>query len=107
MLAWEKGSGQWAGWQLAQGFHLGSLSAWPWPLALQINHGNRVRLYHITSGETLEDDTDYKGRLSLGQDKSLSISRVTMQDSNIFVCQVGAGSYGVDEKHTRLFVYSE
>ncbi|XP_064029034.1 cell surface glycoprotein MUC18 isoform X2 [Pogoniulus pusillus] len=86
-------------------FHIPDNGSYAYINWFYINHGNRVRLYHITGEETLEDDTGYKGRLSLGQDKSLSISRVTMQDANIFVCQVGAGSYGVDEKHTRLFVY--
>ncbi|NXU08694.1 MUC18 protein, partial [Pardalotus punctatus] len=65
----------------------------------------QVRLYHITASGILEDDTDYKQRLSLGEDKSLSISRVTVQDARTFMCQVGAGSYGVGENSTELSVY--
>ncbi|NXG42837.1 MUC18 protein, partial [Psilopogon haemacephalus] len=70
-----------------------------------IDRGNRVRLYHITSEDTLEEDTEYKERLSLGKDNALSISAVRLHDPRTFVCQVGAGSYGVDEKHTKLLVY--
>ncbi|NWV82939.1 MUC18 protein, partial [Dasyornis broadbenti] len=65
----------------------------------------QVRLYHITASGVLEDGTDYKQRLSLGEDKALSISRVTVQDARTFVCQVGAGSYGVGENSTELSVY--
>ncbi|NXR84533.1 MUC18 protein, partial [Pycnonotus jocosus] len=65
----------------------------------------QVRLFHITAGGVLEDETDYQKRLSLGEDKALSISAVTMQDARTFVCQVGAGSYGVGEKSTELMVY--
>ncbi|XP_039940901.1 cell surface glycoprotein MUC18 isoform X2 [Hirundo rustica] len=65
----------------------------------------QVRLYHATANGVLEDDTDYKKRLSLGEDKSLSISAVTLQDARTFMCQVGAGSYGVGESSTNLTVY--
>ncbi|NWX65086.1 MUC18 protein, partial [Promerops cafer] len=65
----------------------------------------QVRLYHITASGVLEDDTDYKKRLSLGEDKALSISAVTAQDARTFMCQVGAGSYGVGENSTELSVY--
>ncbi|XP_027511511.1 cell surface glycoprotein MUC18 isoform X2 [Corapipo altera] len=66
---------------------------------------SRVRLCHITDSEVLKDDTDYKERLSVGEDKALSISKVTVQDDRTFVCQVGAGSSGVGESHTELHVY--
>ncbi|NXM15239.1 MUC18 protein, partial [Ploceus nigricollis] len=65
----------------------------------------QVRLYHITAGGVVQDDTDYKKRLSLGEDKALSISSVTLQDARTFMCQVGAGSYGVGESSTELSVY--
>ncbi|NWU02031.1 MUC18 protein, partial [Urocynchramus pylzowi] len=65
----------------------------------------QVRLYHVTASGVLEDDTDYKTRLSLGEDKALSISAVTLQDARTFMCQVGAGSYGVGENSTKLSVY--
>ncbi|NXS85350.1 MUC18 protein, partial [Erpornis zantholeuca] len=65
----------------------------------------QVRLYHVTASGILEDDTDYKGRLSLGEDKALSLSSVTVQDARTFMCQVGAGSYGVGENSTELSVY--
>ncbi|XP_051668204.1 cell surface glycoprotein MUC18 isoform X1 [Manacus candei] len=64
-----------------------------------------VRLCHITGSEVLKDDTEYKERLSVGEDKALSISKVTVQDDRTFVCQVGAGSLGVGESHTELHVY--
>lgn len=95
------------GWQLAQGFLMGSLSAWPWPLTLQMDRNNRVRLCRIMGSEILEENTDYKGRLSVGEDKALSISRVTVQDARTFLCQVEAGSHGMGENHTELHVYSE
>ncbi|NXO71206.1 MUC18 protein, partial [Phainopepla nitens] len=65
----------------------------------------QVRLYHVTDSEVLQDDTDYKKRLSLGEDKALSIRAVTPQDARTFVCQVGAGSHGVGENSTELKVY--
>lgn len=75
---------------------------------MQVDRSNRqVRLYHVTSSGILEDDTEYKKRLSLGEDKALSISAVTVQDARTFVCQVGAGSHGVGENSTELSVYSE
>lgn len=95
------------GQQLAWGFLLGSPSAWPQPLALQINRDSRVRLYHVTSSETLEESTEYKGRLSVEEGRVLSISRVTMQDAKTFVCRVEAGSHGTGENRTELRVYSE
>ncbi|NWQ58993.1 MUC18 protein, partial [Neopipo cinnamomea] len=64
-----------------------------------------VRLCHVTDTEVLKEDTDYKERLSVGEDKALSISKVTMQDARTFVCQVGAGSSGVGENRTELHVY--
>ncbi|XP_068016056.1 cell surface glycoprotein MUC18 isoform X2 [Melanerpes formicivorus] len=86
-------------------FHIPGNGSYAFINWFYMDRTNRVRLYHITSRETLEEDTSYKGRLSLGEDKALSISGVTLQDSKTFVCQVGAGSYGVDEKHTELRVY--
>ncbi|NXD88310.1 MUC18 protein, partial [Halcyon senegalensis] len=70
-----------------------------------IDRNNRVRLYHITGSEILEENTDYKGRLSVGEDKALSISRVTMQDAKTFVCQVRVGGHGMGENRTELRVY--
>ncbi|NXX20704.1 MUC18 protein, partial [Podargus strigoides] len=70
-----------------------------------ISRSTQVKLFHIVGNEVLEEDTDYKGRLSLGEDKALSISRVTMQDARTFVCQVEAGSHGVGENRTELRVY--
>ncbi|XP_050179173.1 cell surface glycoprotein MUC18 isoform X3 [Myiozetetes cayanensis] len=64
-----------------------------------------VRLCHVTDTEVLRDDTAYKERLSVGEDKALSISKVTTQDARTFVCQVGAGSSGVGENRTELHVY--
>ncbi|KAM3658553.1 cell surface glycoprotein MUC18 isoform 1-T1 [Ammospiza maritima maritima] len=71
-----------------------------------VDRSNRqVRLYHITANGILEDDTDYRKRLSLGENKALSISEVTLQDPKVFMCQVGAGSYGMGENSTELSVY--
>ncbi|NWZ70754.1 MUC18 protein, partial [Acrocephalus arundinaceus] len=71
-----------------------------------VDHSNQqVRLYHVTASGVLEDDTDLKKRLSLGEDKALSLSAVTLQDARTFMCQVGAGSYGRGESSTKLSVY--
>ncbi|NXT28837.1 MUC18 protein, partial [Syrrhaptes paradoxus] len=72
-----------------------------------MDRSNRVTLCSITGGKILEENTDYKGRLSVGEDKSLSISRVTVQDARTFICQVGADSHGMGENRTELHVYSE
>ncbi|NXL85132.1 MUC18 protein, partial [Alectura lathami] len=70
-----------------------------------VDRSNLVRLCHITKSKVQEEDTDYKGRLSVGEDKALSISKVTVQDSRTFVCRVAAGSQGVGENQTELRVY--
>ncbi|XP_064326811.1 cell surface glycoprotein MUC18 isoform X3 [Phalacrocorax carbo] len=70
-----------------------------------IDRNNLVRVCHILGSEIPEEGTDCKGRLSVGEDKALSISRVTVQDARTFVCQVGAGSHGVGENRTELRVY--
>ncbi|XP_074705023.1 cell surface glycoprotein MUC18 isoform X1 [Strix aluco] len=70
-----------------------------------IERNNRVQLCHITGSEILEENTDYKGRLRVGKDNALSISRVTMQDTRTFICQVEAGSHGMGENRTELRVY--
>ncbi|NXV78657.1 MUC18 protein, partial [Atlantisia rogersi] len=70
-----------------------------------IDRSNRVKLCHITGSEVLEENTDYKGRLVVGEDKALSISKVTVQDARTFVCQVGAGPHGVGENRTELRIY--
>ncbi|KAM6107696.1 cell surface glycoprotein MUC18 [Pterocles gutturalis] len=70
-----------------------------------MDRSNRVSLCSITGGKILEENTDYKGRLSVGEDKALSISRVTVQDARTFICQVEAGSHGMGENRTELHVY--
>uniref|UniRef100_A0A8B9G0W9 Melanoma cell adhesion molecule n=1 Tax=Amazona collaria TaxID=241587 RepID=A0A8B9G0W9_9PSIT len=70
-----------------------------------MDRSNRVRLCRIAGGEILEENVDYKGRLSAGEDRALSISRVTVQDARTFVCQVGEGSHVLGENQTRLHVY--
>lgn len=95
------------GWQLGWVFLLGCPSAWPQLLTLQMDRNNRVSLFRITGSEILEESTDYKGRLSVGEGKALSIKRVTVQDARTFVCQVGAGTHGVGENSTEIRVYSE
>ncbi|XP_035201775.1 cell surface glycoprotein MUC18 [Oxyura jamaicensis] len=70
-----------------------------------VDRSSRVKLLRVAGGEVLEEETSYKGRLAVGEDKALSISKVTLQDARTFVCQVGAGSQGVGENHTELHVY--
>ncbi|NXD63753.1 MUC18 protein, partial [Eolophus roseicapillus] len=73
---------------------------------VSMDRNNRVRLCRIAGSEILEENVDYKGRLSVGEDQALSISRVTVQDARTFVCQVGEGSHVMGENQTRLHVYS-
>ncbi|XP_057289056.1 cell surface glycoprotein MUC18 isoform X1 [Pezoporus wallicus] len=70
-----------------------------------MDRNNRVRLCRVAGSELLEENVDYKGRLSVGEDRALAISRVTVQDARTFVCQVGEGSHVLGENHTRLHVY--
>ncbi|XP_071625052.1 cell surface glycoprotein MUC18 isoform X2 [Heliangelus exortis] len=70
-----------------------------------MNRNNRVELCRIRGTEILEENSDYKGRLLVGEDKALSISRVTVQDARTFLCQVVVGSHEVGESHTELRVY--
>ncbi|KAM6043404.1 cell surface glycoprotein MUC18 isoform 2-T2 [Chlamydotis macqueenii] len=70
-----------------------------------IDRHNHVRLCRVMGNEIVQDNTDYKGRLSVGDDKALSISRVTVQDTKTFVCRVRAGSHDMGENHTDLYVY--
>ncbi|XP_053943016.1 cell surface glycoprotein MUC18 isoform X2 [Cuculus canorus] len=69
-----------------------------------IDRNSQVKLCHITDSVVLED-TDYRERLSVGEDKALSISKVTVQDARTFVCQVGAAGYDLGENRTELHVY--
>lgn len=85
----------------------GSPSACPCPLVPQVDRGSPVKLLRLAGGEVLEEETSYKGRLSVGEDAALAISRVTPQDARTFVCRVGAGSQDVGENRTELRVYSE
>uniref|UniRef100_A0A8C2TBY7 Cell surface glycoprotein MUC18 n=1 Tax=Coturnix japonica TaxID=93934 RepID=A0A8C2TBY7_COTJA len=73
-----------------------------------VNHGhsNRVRLCVITASGARIDETEYGERLSVGEDKALSISKVTRQDNaRTFICRVGADGRGVGENHTELYTY--
>ncbi|XP_019478587.2 cell surface glycoprotein MUC18 [Meleagris gallopavo] len=73
-----------------------------------VNHGhsNRVRLCVITATGARIDETEYSERLSVGEDKALSISKVTRQDNGrTFICRVGADSQGVGENRTELNTY--
>ncbi|NXD15346.1 MUC18 protein, partial [Nothocercus nigrocapillus] len=72
-----------------------------------VERQSRVKLCSVLPGELLEDDTTYKGRLSVGQDNSLSISRVTVQDARPIVCQVEAADHDAGENRTELHVYKQ
>ncbi|NXJ07171.1 MUC18 protein, partial [Odontophorus gujanensis] len=74
----------------------------------QVNryHSKRVRLCLITARGVQMDDTEFGERVSVGEDKALSISKVTRQDdARTFICRVGAGSQGVGENRTELYTY--
>ncbi|NXC22133.1 MUC18 protein, partial [Corythaeola cristata] len=70
-----------------------------------MDRNNQVKLCRIMDNEIVEENVDYKGRLSVGEDKALFISKVTVQDPRTFVCQVEAGSHGMGENRTELHVY--
>ncbi|XP_025896829.1 cell surface glycoprotein MUC18 isoform X1 [Nothoprocta perdicaria] len=70
-----------------------------------VERHSKVKLCSVLPGELLEDNTSYKGRLSVGRDNSLSISRVTVQDARPIVCQVEADDHGAGENRTELHVY--
>ncbi|XP_051494399.1 cell surface glycoprotein MUC18 isoform X2 [Apus apus] len=86
-------------------FHVpgnGSYSRIDW---FYINRNSRVEVCQVMGGRILEESADYAGRLSLGEDRALSISRVTMQDAKTFICHVVTDSHGTAENHTELHVY--
>ncbi|XP_074833031.1 cell surface glycoprotein MUC18 [Carettochelys insculpta] len=70
-----------------------------------IDRNRRMKIAYMAGGQIVLADTEYKGRVAMEDDFALTISRVTLQDARSFVCQVGAGSLGVDEKRTQLLVY--
>uniref|UniRef100_A0A8C8VHX1 Melanoma cell adhesion molecule n=1 Tax=Pelusios castaneus TaxID=367368 RepID=A0A8C8VHX1_9SAUR len=70
-----------------------------------INKRSRTKIYYVASGQVFPEDTEYKGRAAIDDNFTLTINRVTLADARTFVCQVGAGSSGVDEKRTKLHVY--
>ncbi|KAM6238155.1 cell surface glycoprotein MUC18 isoform 2-T2 [Porphyrio hochstetteri] len=86
-------------------FHIPGNGSYTYINWFYIDRSSRVKLCHVTGGGVLEEDTDYRGRLAVGEDGALSISRVTVQDARTFVCQVGAGPHGVGENRTELRVY--
>ncbi|KAM9113821.1 cell surface glycoprotein MUC18 isoform 2-T2 [Pangshura tecta] len=66
---------------------------------------NRTKVYYMVRGQEFQVDPEYKGRVAMENDFTLTISRVTLQDARTFVCQVGAGSVGVGENRTKLHIY--
>ncbi|TFJ99174.1 Cell surface glycoprotein MUC18 [Platysternon megacephalum] len=70
-----------------------------------MNKHNRTKIYYMVRGQVFEVDPEYKGRVAMEDDFTLTISRVTLQDARTFVCQVGAGSLGVGENRTKLHIY--
>ncbi|NXA38946.1 MUC18 protein, partial [Eudromia elegans] len=71
-----------------------------------VERHDRVKMCSVLPGELLEENPSYKGRLSVGQDNSLSISRVTVQDARPIVCQVVSDDHGVGENSTELRLYT-
>ncbi|XP_050778008.1 cell surface glycoprotein MUC18 isoform X2 [Gopherus flavomarginatus] len=70
-----------------------------------IDKHSRTKIYYMVRGQEFEVDPEYKGRVAMENDFTLTISRVTLQDARTFVCQVGAGSLGVGENRTKLHIY--
>ncbi|KAM6995005.1 basal cell adhesion molecule isoform 2-T2 [Tautogolabrus adspersus] len=68
---------------------------------------NRQRVaFHSQGGEGKSDDgTPLTGRVTIGEDSTLTISSVQPSDELVFYCQVTAGSAGVGEAATMLKVF--
>lgn len=69
--------------------------------------GTRKRVaFHSQGGErTIDEGTPLSGRLTLGEDSTLTISSVQPSDELSFFCQVNAGSAGGGEAATMLKVF--
>ncbi|XP_074539482.1 basal cell adhesion molecule isoform X2 [Halichoeres trimaculatus] len=69
--------------------------------------GTRTRVaFHSQGGERLSDDgTPLSGRVTIGEDSTLTITSVQPSDELKFLCQVNAGSAGVGEAATMLQVF--
>ncbi|XP_068591565.1 basal cell adhesion molecule isoform X2 [Cebidichthys violaceus] len=69
-------------------------------------HGTRKRVAFSQGGEGKSDDgTPLTGRVTIGEDFSLTISSVQPSDELDFYCQVTAGTAGVGEATTMLKVF--
>lgn len=61
--------------------------------------------YKSPQGFDVDAGTPLTGRLKMGEDLSLSISPVMVEDERNFFCQVTAGPLGVSEAKTQLKVF--
>ncbi|XP_042345771.1 basal cell adhesion molecule isoform X2 [Plectropomus leopardus] len=69
-------------------------------------HGTRERVAFFQGGQGKADDkTPLTGRVSIGEDHTLTISPVQPSDQRIFYCQVTAGTTGSGEGPTMLKVF--
>lgn len=72
-------------------------------------HGTRTRVAfrsHVGQGKS-DDGTPLSGRVSIGEDLALTISKVQPSDELVFYCQVTAGPSGVGDAPTMLKVFCE
>ncbi|XP_062421662.1 LOW QUALITY PROTEIN: basal cell adhesion molecule [Pungitius pungitius] len=69
-------------------------------------NGARKRVAFLSGGKGKSDEgTPLTGRVSLGDDFSLTISSVQPSDELVFICQVTAGPAGVGDATTMLKVF--
>ncbi|XP_053125162.1 cell surface glycoprotein MUC18 isoform X2 [Hemicordylus capensis] len=64
----------------------------------------RKKIIYMVPGMESPEELELKGRVRMGEDFALTVSKVTPQDAKVYVCQVGAGSAGVGENRTELRV---
>ncbi|XP_015192861.1 cell surface glycoprotein MUC18 isoform X1 [Lepisosteus oculatus] len=67
---------------------------------------SRERIYFKDRNVSVADNgTGYTGRISIGDDNTLTIADVQLRDARDFICQVGGMSAGKGENRTELKVY--
>lgn len=65
----------------------------------------QVAYWHSQGDAGIDSSTSLADRLTLGSDRSLTISPVTVEDERIFYCQVTGGPVGTSEAGTMVKVF--
>ncbi|XP_044295566.1 cell surface glycoprotein MUC18 isoform X1 [Varanus komodoensis] len=70
-----------------------------------MDRNTRKKIIYMIQGKQHHAEPEFQDRLSMSANFSLVISKVTLKDAKVYVCQVGLGSLGVGENRTELRVY--